>query len=187
MTSAWVLRRVTACIGAWWQDKYLGSACRHVWRHMIIRFSGQVDQGMIRPSWQCVWLRSKLGVENLRWCVWEFQESLSVRGSAGGYHWDQVPGFWSWYAVGNVCLVGFIRQRLDVHKSDRERHGLLRLEDLDTAVSHGGCEMLWSLDLADKYVWLLMVVCTWESSLLARDVCLMPRTKFDSNTMLKKN
>ena len=39
-----------------------------------------------------------------------------------------------------------------MHKSDRERHGLLRLEDLDTAVSHGGCEMLWSLDLTDKYV-----------------------------------
>ena len=37
-----------------------------------------------------------------------------------------------------------------MHRSDRERHGLLGLEDLDTAVSHGGCKMLWSLDPADK-------------------------------------
>ena len=28
----------------------------------------------------------------------------------------------------------------------------LGLEDLDTAGSHGGCEMLWSLDPADKHV-----------------------------------
>ena len=56
----------------------------------------------------------------------------------------RVLGFWSQYAVEQVCLVGFIRQRLVVHRFDRERHGLLGLEDLDTAVSHGGCEMLWS-------------------------------------------
>ena len=36
--------------------------------------------------------------------------------------------------------------------SDRERHGLLRLEDLDTVVSHGGCEMPWCLDSAKKHV-----------------------------------
>ena len=57
----------------------------------------------------------------------------------------RVLGFCSRYAVEHFCLVGFIRRRLDVHRSDRERHGLLGLEDLDTVVSHGGCEMLWSL------------------------------------------
>ena len=31
-------------------------------------------------------------------------------------------------------------------------HGLLGLLDFDTVQSHGGCEMLWSLDLADKHV-----------------------------------
>ena len=31
-------------------------------------------------------------------------------------------------------------------------HGLLGLLDFDTAQSHGGCEMLWSLDPADKHV-----------------------------------
>ena len=41
--------------------------------------------------------------------------------SVGG----RVLGFWSRYAMEHVCLVGFIRQRLDVHKSDRERHRLL--------------------------------------------------------------
>ena len=64
----------------------------------------------------------------------------------------QVPGFCSRYAVEHFCLVGFIRRRLDVHRSDRERHRLLGLEDLDTAVSHGSCEMPWSLDPANKHV-----------------------------------
>ena len=62
----------------------------------------------------------------------------------------RVPGFWSRYAVEQVCLVGFIRRRLVVHKFDRERHGLLGLKDLDTTVSHVSCKMLWSLDPADK-------------------------------------
>ena len=52
----------------------------------------------------------------------------------------------------HVCLVGFIRRRLDVHRSNKERHKLLGLEDLDTTVSHGGCEMPWSLDPAEKHV-----------------------------------
>ena len=63
-----------------------------------------------------------------------------------------VPGFWSRYAMDQVCLVGFIKRRLVVHRFDRERHGLLGLEELDTAVSHGSCEILWSLDPADKHV-----------------------------------
>ena len=47
----------------------------------------------------------------------------------------RVLRYWSRYAVEQVCLVGFIRRRLVVHKFDRERHGLLGFEDLDTAVS----------------------------------------------------
>ena len=47
----------------------------------------------------------------------------------------RVPRYWSRYAVEQVCLVGFIRRRLVVHKFDRERHELLGFEDLDTAVS----------------------------------------------------
>ena len=49
--------------------------------------------------------------------------------------------------VEHVYGVGFIRGSLDLHRSDMERHRLLGLEDLDTTVSHGGCMMLWSLDL----------------------------------------
>ena len=64
----------------------------------------------------------------------------------------RVPGFWSRYAVEQVCLVHFIRRRLVVQRFDRERHGLLGLEDLDTVVSHGSCEILSSLDLADKHM-----------------------------------
>ena len=44
-----------------------------------------------------------------------------------------VSGFWSRYAVEHVCLVGFIRRRLDVHRSDRERKhrgGTLRTRGL---------------------------------------------------------
>ena len=74
---------------------------------------------------------------------------MRARAAAVG---GRVPGFWSRYAVEQVCLVSFIRRRLDVHRFDRERHGLLGLEDLDTAMSHGGCKMLWSLDPADKHV-----------------------------------
>ena len=39
-----------------------------------------------------------------------------------------------------------------MHRSNKERHKLLGLEDLDTTVSHGGCEMPWSLDPAEKHV-----------------------------------
>ena len=59
----------------------------------------------------------------------------------------QVPGLWLQEVVEHVCGVGFIRGSLDLHRSDRERHRLLGLEDLDTVVSHGGCMMSWSLDL----------------------------------------
>ena len=65
---------------------------------------------------------------------------------------DRISGFSSREAEEHVCCVGFDRRRLDVHRSDRERHRLLGLEDLNTAVSHGDCEKLWSLDPADKYV-----------------------------------
>ena len=49
--------------GAWWR----------VQRRMTTRFSGQVHWWTTRPSWRRVWLRSKLGVENLRRCVWELE------------------------------------------------------------------------------------------------------------------
>ena len=65
---------------------------------------------------------------------------------------DRIFGFSSRKAKDHVCGIGFDRRSLDVHRSDRARHGLFGLEDLNTVVSHGGCEMLWSLDPADKHV-----------------------------------
>ena len=74
---------------------------------------------------------------------------MEARGKALG---DRISGFWSREILEHVCGVGFVRRGLDLRRSDRERHGLLGLEDLDTAVSHGGCEMLRSLDPANKHV-----------------------------------
>ena len=73
--------------GAWWR----------VQRCMTTRFSGQVDRWTTRSSLRHVWLRSKLGVENLRWCVWEFQEPLSMRGGACGCLWRS--GSWVLVAI----------------------------------------------------------------------------------------
>ena len=90
-----------------------------------------------------------LEVRNLRRRVRDFPKLSAARGLLSV---DRISGFSSREAKEHVCGVGFNSRRLDVHRSDRERHGLLGLEDLDTEVSHGGCEMLWSLDPADKYV-----------------------------------
>ena len=52
--------------------------------------------------------------------------------------------------MGHICVVGFVRRRLDVHKSEKLSHGLLGCWILTQ--SHGGYEMSWSLDPADKHV-----------------------------------
>ena len=107
--------------------------------HQILRPSKSVDEKAI---WVTCGPRRRSGSE----------ESEAARGRFSGASVDRISGFSSREAEEHVCCVGFDRQRLDVHKSDRERHGLLGLEDLDTVVSHGSYEMLWSLDPTDKYV-----------------------------------
>ena len=84
-------------------------------------------------------------------------------------------------------MVGFIRRSLDLHRSKRERHRLLTPENLDTAVSHS--ESWWLHDAVEfrfevKQGHYESVLCMHESSLLCRDVCLMSRMKFGSDTML---
>jgi len=32
---------------------------------------------------------------------------------------DRVPGFWSREATEHVCVIGFVRLKLDVHKSEK--------------------------------------------------------------------
>ena len=39
----------------------------------------------------------------------------------------QVPGFWLREVVKYVCGFGFVKQSLDLHKSDKLSHGLLGL------------------------------------------------------------
>ena len=188
MTSAWILRHVE---GAWWRVQMRGGetdtqtacvgACNVVWPpNSQAKYIGG-RQGRLGGAcdWDLSWESRICGgaceISRSR-CLRVMQRAAVVGG--------RVRGFWSRYAVEQVCLVGFIRWRLVVHRFNRESHELLGLEDLDTATSHGGYEMLCSLNPADKHVWLLMAVCLWESSLFARDVCLMPKTKFGSDTML---
>ena len=83
------------------------------------------------------------------------------------------PSFWL-FVVGDreACLLCWFHQaKQGFAQIWRVKSRLcLSLWILDIALSHGGCEMSWSLNPADKHVWLLRVVCTWYSSLLARDV-----------------
>ena len=127
--------------GAWRQGQNFG---RRMYCRMRVKFSSYVDWQTIRPSWRRVCPKDNLGVKNLWRHVEWVLESWSTRADSYG---DQLPRFWSQEAVEHDCMVGFIRWSLDLHKSDRERHGLLRLENLSTIVSHGNCMMLWSLDL----------------------------------------
>lgn len=87
--------------------------------------------------------------------------------------------------VEHICVVDFINGRLYLPTFEIRVTGLLGLWILDTKVSHGGYVMLWTLDFANKYWRIQMVVCTWESSLLGLEIfCLMPRMKFSFDTIL---
>ena len=79
------------------QQGYLGGAC-----DWYLSWESRICSGVCKSS------RSH--------CLRVMARAAAVRG--------RVPGFWLRYAVEQVCLVGFIRRRLDVHKLDRERHGL---------------------------------------------------------------
>ena len=122
MTSAFVLRHVTACSGVWWQVRYPGGACDLVWLpDSQAKWIGG-RQGCLGgacgldPSWESRIFDSACESSSRR-CLRVVARAVAVGG--------QVPRFWSGYAVEHVCLVGFIRRRLDVHRSDRERHELL--------------------------------------------------------------
>ena len=49
---------------------------------------------------------------------------MEARGRASG---DRISGFWSQKAVEHVCGFGFVKQSLDLHRSDKLSHGLLGL------------------------------------------------------------
>ena len=89
------------------------------------------DHQILRPSRsgddKAVWLGSELGVENLRRRVDSSRgrcpRVVAHADAVGGW----IPGLWSRYVVERVYLVSFIRQRLDVHRSDKLSHSLLGL------------------------------------------------------------
>ena len=87
-------------------------------------------------------------------CCWRPSFWLFVAGGCEAHLWC-----WFHQAKQGFAQIWRVKSRL-----------CLSLWILDTAPSHDGCEMPWSLDPAEKHVWLLMVVCTWYSPLLARDV-----------------
>ena len=72
---------------------------------------------------------------------------MEARGKASG---DRISGFWSQEILEHVCGVGFIRRSLKLHRSEIDVMVCLSLWILDTALRHGGCEMPWSLDPAEK-------------------------------------
>ena len=114
--------------------------------HQILRPSRSVHVEAFRAARVP---RRRSDVRNLWRRVGDFPKLSSARGLLSV---DRIFGFSSRKAKEHVCGIGFYRRSLDVHRSNRERHGLLGLQDLDTAVSHGSCEMLWSLDPTDKHV-----------------------------------
>ena len=85
-------------------------------------------------------------------------------------------------------MIGFVRQRLALNKYERggmtylrdQRHG----SDTSTTVPWELCEAVESRCVGKQWHCGGSVLCTWETSLLYRDVCLMPRTKFGIDTML---
>ena len=112
------------------------------------------------------------------------QEFLMEHGGAWSFWWR--PASWVLVARGHgVCLwCKFHQAKAWCAQIWEGKSWFTWLLDFDIALSHSGCEMPWSLDPVVKHVWLLMEMCTWESSLLARDVCFMPRMKFGYDTML---
>ena len=65
---------------------------------------------------------------------------------------DQTSWFFLREAVGHVYVVGFVRRSLDCKNMRLMLRVCLSLWILDIALSHGGYEMLWSLNPADKHV-----------------------------------
>ena len=73
---------------------------------------------------------------------------MEARGKASG---DRISGFWLREILEHVCGVGFIWRGLDLRRSGIDVTGLLEFVDLGQALCHGGCEMPWSLDPAEKH------------------------------------
>ena len=61
-----------------------------------------------------------LEVKNLWQGMGDFLEAIAAHGEASG---DRIFGFWSWEVLEHICGVGFIRQSLELCRSDNLSHG----------------------------------------------------------------
>ena len=95
-----------------------------MWGRMRPGILGSVDWWMRRPSGWRMYQEDDLEVRNLRRHVGDFSETIVVRGKASG---DRISGLWSREVVEHVCGFGFVRQSLNLCKSNKLSHSLLGL------------------------------------------------------------
>ena len=85
--------------------------------------AGFVDRQTRRPAGQRVRPEDDLEVKNLWRRVGDFQrllQRLEARGKSSG---DWISGFWSREILEHIYGVGFIRQSLELRRSDKLSHG----------------------------------------------------------------
>ena len=100
----------------------------------------------------------------------------------------RISRFCSREAEEHFYVVGFISRKLDLQRSERggttclrdQRHGC----ETATVVPWELCEAVESKSVGKQWHYSGSVLCTWKTSLLRKDNCLMPRTKFSFDTML---
>ena len=93
---------------------------------------------------------------------------------------DQISRFSSQEVEEHACGVGFIKRRPDLHIYERggttslrdRRHGV----ETTTVIPWELCEVVKSRSMGKQCHCGGSVLRTWETSLLRRDSCLMPRT-----------
>ena len=100
----------------------------------------------------------------------------------------RIFGFFSREAEEHIYVVGFVSRKLDLHRSERGGTTCLRDQRHDNkttiVVPWELCETVESKSVGKQWHYGGFVLCTWEISLLCRDVFLMPKMKFGSDTML---
>ena len=92
--------------------------------HQILSRSRSVDD---KAVWAARGPSRRSDVRNLRRRVGDFPKLLRRVAARGLLSVDRNFGFSSRKAKEHVCGIGFDRRGLDVHRSNRERHGLLGL------------------------------------------------------------
>ena len=95
-------------------------ACEHDRRS---DFSSFADRRAVRPTWRRVWLWSNY-VSRFLTARGDIPKTTEARGRVSS---DRISKFWSREVVEHVCGFGFVRQCLDLRRSDKLSHDLLGL------------------------------------------------------------